>query len=59
MNIIRKYRRLNKISMQVLATKAGVHINTIWRFENEECSPSIQTLKKLSQVTKIPVEELF
>ena len=45
--------------MQVLATKAGVHINTIWRFENEECSPSIQTLKKLSQVTKIPVEELF
>jgi len=59
MNIITAYRKQKKISMQVLATRAGVHINTIWRLEHGTTMPSSLTIQKLSRATKIPVEELF
>jgi transcriptional regulator with XRE-family HTH domain len=59
MNVVRKYRKKNKISLQKLALKSQIHINTLWRYEKYRVIPSLETLKKISNATKIDLETLI
>lgn len=56
-NWIKKYRKLNKITLQEIADALGVSHVTIIRYENYECEIPNESFLKLCQIFHIdPIE---
>ena len=59
-NNIRKLRfEAGEISQQTLAEKIGVTRQTIIAIEKDKYSPSLEVAFKISNVFKVPLEEVF
>ena len=59
-NNIRKLRfEAGDISQQTLAEKIGVTRQTIIAIEKDKYSPSLEVAFKISNVFKVPLEEVF
>ena len=56
-NWIKKYRKLNKITLQEIADKLGVSHVSVIRYENYECEIPNESFQKLCQLYHIdPIE---
>jgi len=59
-NNIRKLRfDAREMSQQTLADKVGVTRQTIFAIEKDKYSPSLEVAFKISNVFKVPLEEVF
>ncbi|HIG67462.1 MAG TPA: transcriptional regulator [Porticoccaceae bacterium] len=59
-NNIRKLRfEADEMSQQTLADKVGVTRQTIFAIEKDKYSPSLEVAFKISNVFKVPLEEVF
>ncbi|MGP4061432.1 helix-turn-helix domain-containing protein [Halobacillus litoralis] len=58
-NNIRKYRELKKVTMEELAIKARMGIQTLESYESNERIPELDTILKISTVLDIPASELM
>ncbi|MCS5550762.1 MAG: helix-turn-helix transcriptional regulator [Gammaproteobacteria bacterium] len=59
-NNIRKLRfEAKEMSQQTLADKVGVTRQTIFAIEKDKYSPSLEVAFKISNVFKVPLEEVF
>lgn len=47
------------LSMQELAKILNVSKNTIWNWENGITRPGFEYVKKISEISKIPMEHIF
>lgn len=56
---LKYYRDKSGLSMNKLAEMLGVQLNTIWRWENERASPSVEMAKTLAQIFGISESELL
>lgn len=59
MKWLKYYRDKSGLSMNKLAEILGVQLNTIWRWENERASPSVEMAKTLAQIFGITESELL
>lgn len=55
---VRKAREKANLSREVVAVRAGIGTNTLFRIENNIGKPNVTTLKCLADVLNIPIEEL-
>ena len=59
-NNIRRLRfEADEMSQQTLADKVGVTRQTIFAIEKDKYSPSLEVAFKISNVFKIPLEDVF
>ena len=59
-NNIRRLRfEAEEMSQQTLADKVGVTRQTIFAIEKDKYSPSLEVAFKISNVFKVPLEEVF
>ena len=59
-NNIRRLRfEAGEMSQQTLADKVGVTRQTIFAIEKDKYSPSLEVAFKVSNVFKVPLEEVF
>ena len=57
---MRKLRfEASEMSQQTLADKVGVTRQTIFAIEKDKYSPSLKVAFKISNVFKVPLEEVF
>ena len=59
MKWLKYYREKKGLSMEKLADIIGVRLNTIWRWENDKASPSVDILSPLASALYITEEELL
>lgn len=59
MKWLKHYRKKVGISQVDLADKVGVKPNTIWRWENDMTTPSVEIAKKLAEILSISESELL
>lgn len=59
MKWLKFFRERNNISMQKLSDLMQVKLNTIWRWENDKASPSVEMAKKLAEIFHITETELL
>ena len=59
MKWLKYYREKAGLSMNKLSEMIGVQLNTIWRWESERASPSIEMAKTLSKIFGISESELL
>ena len=52
-------RREKGLTQQALADLVGVKQSTVCLWETGQCNPSVPTIKKLSEVLDIPIEDFF
>ena len=57
-NLIRVYRKSNKMTQKELAAKSGVSEISIRSYENNKRNPKYETLEKIADVLGIPVSEI-
>ncbi|WP_321417658.1 helix-turn-helix transcriptional regulator [uncultured Methanomethylovorans sp.] len=58
-NRIKVYRAIHDLTQEVLADKLQVTRQTIHAIEREKYDPSLELAFKLSQLFRVPIEELF
>lgn len=58
-NLIRVYRKRNKMTIKELAEKSGVSEISIRSYENNKRNPKYETLEKIADVLGIPVSEIL
>lgn len=58
-DLIRVYRKRNKMTQKELAAKSGVSEFLIRNYENNKSNPKYGTLKKIATVLGIPVSEIL
>lgn len=58
-NLVKEYRKKNKLTQRELAEKVDVTERTIISIEKEKYKPSIVLAYKLAQVFGIDIESLF
>lgn len=56
---IRNLRRKNGFTLEVLASKVGIHKGHLSRIENGEKAPSIATLEAIARALGVDMAELF
>lgn len=56
---IRKFRREQKLSQEVLADKAGIHRTYMGKIERGESNPPVHTIEKIAKALKVKVGDLF
>lgn len=56
---LKKYRQLNELTQEELATKVNVRRETIARLENAKYNPSLELAVKISRELDTPIETLF
>ena len=56
---LKKYRQLNELTQEELATKVNVRRETIARLENAKYNPSLELAVKISKELDTPIETLF
>ncbi|SCI69981.1 antitoxin HipB [uncultured Clostridium sp.] len=56
---LKKYRQLNELTQEELATKVNVRRETIARLENAKYNPSLELVVKISRELDTPIETLF
>ena len=59
MKWLKYYREKKGLSMEKLANLIGVKLNTIWRWENDKASPSVDIIKPLMEALSITEAELL
>ena len=59
MQWLKYYREKSGLSMSRLSEMIGVQLNTIWRWENEKASPSVEIAKTLAKIFGITESELL
>ena len=59
MQWLKYYREKSGLSMSKLSEMIGVQLNTIWRWENEKASPSVEIAKTLAKIFGITESELL
>ena len=59
MKWLKYYREKSSLSMNKLSEMLGVQLNTIWRWENERASPSVEMAKELAKIFGITESELL
>ena len=59
MRWIKHYREKANLSMQKLADLVGVKLNTVWRWENEKASPSVDIIQPLAAALHVTEAELL
>jgi transcriptional regulator with XRE-family HTH domain len=52
-------RVASQMTMQVLASKAGLHRNTIWKIESGSMEPSATILRRLCLALRISADHLL
>ena len=57
--LIKKYRKAKGLSQQDLAAKAGVSRIAIVRYENQQQTPSLQSLSKIAKALDVSVAKLM
>ncbi len=57
--MIKKYRKLQNLSVIELAQKAKLHRNTIYKIESGQRIPNVNTLKKVALALDIPPSVLI
>ncbi len=57
LDVLKKWCKDNSTSISALEEKCGLGNATIQKWE--KCMPRIDTLQKVSEVTKIPISELI
>jgi transcriptional regulator with XRE-family HTH domain len=55
---LRELRRRRVLTMEELAEKAGVGLNTIWRLEHGVMGAQPRTIRKLARALSVEPEEL-
>lgn len=55
---LKKYRNAKKLTMKTLSGKIGVTEGTISRYENNLISPTLETLRALSGILGVSLDEL-
>lgn len=55
---IKKYRKINKITQTELATKLNKSLRTIQKYESDDVTPSIQTLKSITEILNVQLDQL-
>ena len=58
-NMVEVLQEKSGFSMQKLSEILGVKLNTIWLWEKERASPSIETAKNLAKIFGITESELL
>lgn len=58
-NTIRMYRKASKLELKDIATKLGIHPNSISNWERGTARPDIDFIPGLCKVLNMPVEALF
>ena len=58
-NLIRVYRKSNKMTIKELAEKSGVSEISIRSYENNKRNPKYENLEKIAYVLGIPVSEIL
>ena len=58
-NLIRVYRKSNKMTIKELAAKSGVSEISIRSYENNKRNPKYENLEKIAYVLGIPVSEIL
>ena len=56
---LKKYRQLNELTQEELATKVNVRRETSARLENAKYNPSLELAVKISKELDTPIETLF
>ena len=56
---LKKYRQLNELTQEELATKVNVRRETIARLENGKYNPSLELAVRISNELNTPLEKLF
>lgn len=59
MEWLKYYREKAGLSMNKLSEMIGVQLNTVWRWESERASPSVDMAKALSKILGISESELL
>lgn len=59
MNRIRELRVLNNLTQTQLAEKVGLNQTAIGKYEREQLEPSLETLKKLSEIFECSIDYLI
>ena len=59
MKWLRHYREKMGMSQVDLAAKVGVKPNTIWRWENDKATPSVEIAKVLAEILNISESDLL
>jgi transcriptional regulator with XRE-family HTH domain len=55
---IRKARKLQKLTQAELCEKCGIHINSLYKYENGTTSPPFDVIIKISSALEITIAEL-
>lgn len=58
-NNIKKLRLLKKITVTELSKKSGLSRTTIYKLEEENSNPSLETIRKISSGLKEKPEKIF
>lgn len=56
---IKEIRKRQQISQEKLAEMTNMHLKTVMRVENAQCSPSIDTIIKIANVLNVKITDLF
>lgn len=56
---IKKYRKKKKMSQEELAQKIGYERSTIAKWENGSLKPYAETLREISKVLDVSIENLY
>ena len=57
--LLKEERLRQKMSLNLLAEKAGLNRQTVKFIEDEERTPTIDTLLRLTEVLEVPLEDLL
>jgi len=57
-SVLKEARLKLGLTQKELADKAGVHINTYARVERDEQEPSFDTVKRLSKILSLRLEDI-
>ena len=59
MKWLKYYREKSGFSMEELSNIVEVRLNTIWRWENDKASPSVEIIGKIANALHVTVDELL
>jgi transcriptional regulator with XRE-family HTH domain len=57
--MIKEARVQKSISRYKLSLDTGIAMSTLWRYENEKCSPGLKNLRKIATYLNVPIDDLL
>lgn len=59
MQSIARFQTRNELSLEQLAGQIGIHRSFLWKIMHNKAKPSVDVLRKMHEVTRIPVKTLL